>query len=341
MAKIEIDPIIGDYSSATAVNLRFQQIEDTLNDNVLWRDGFTGEVNAMNKHLDMNGFLILNHGDTFSDEMYLGSSATPPTHTLSEEPLGAEHEGYMYFNSVSNDTWIFTGSSWGLIGTTQNSASSVTIADSGAYFTATDVEGALQEIGAGLITDAADVNIADAGGYYTGTDVEAALQEIGAGGFGALNEGGQIALTGLSDATIVIPTDTTRVRVTINTALTGATTGNLRFGIGSNSLPWSSTYSSNNQELGTAGNAGSQSTTDIRLVTGQKNTQNYTGTVELTRAADFGSVWFATAQLFSPGTNDTFIATGHITTTTNTPNVVTLGLVGTTFSSGVMRIRLD
>lgn len=32
--------------------------------------------------------------------------------------------------------------------------------------------------------DASAISIADAGGYYTGTDVEAALQEIGAGGIG-------------------------------------------------------------------------------------------------------------------------------------------------------------
>jgi hypothetical protein len=42
---------------------------------------------------------------------------------------------------------------------------------------------------------AADVPIADAGGHYTGTNVEAALQEIGAGGGG----GGGGALSGLTD----------------------------------------------------------------------------------------------------------------------------------------------
>lgn len=36
------------------------------------------------------------------------------------------------------------------------------------------------KVGAGGPTDAEDVSIADAGGYYTGTDVEAALQEVGA-----------------------------------------------------------------------------------------------------------------------------------------------------------------
>jgi hypothetical protein len=38
--------------------------------------------------------------------------------------------------------------------------------------------------------DASAVSIVDAGGYYTGTDVEAALQEIGAGGIGGGGGGG-------------------------------------------------------------------------------------------------------------------------------------------------------
>jgi hypothetical protein len=82
-------------------------------------------------------------------------------------------------------------------------ASAIVITDAGAYFTGTDVEAALQELGAaagGAHThDADDVNIADAGGYYTGTEVEAALQEIGAdlaAGTGVTDHG---ALTGLAD----------------------------------------------------------------------------------------------------------------------------------------------
>jgi len=68
-------------------------------------------------------------------------------------------------------------------------AAEVPVTDTGGYFTATDVEGVLQEIGAGggAGTDdqtAAEVPITDAGGYFTGSDVEAALQELGAGGGG-------------------------------------------------------------------------------------------------------------------------------------------------------------
>lgn len=55
------------------------------------------------------------------------------------------------------------------------SAANVSITDSGAYYTGTDVEAALQEA-----AQASTTKITDAGGYYTGTDVEAALQEGGA-----------------------------------------------------------------------------------------------------------------------------------------------------------------
>lgn len=68
-------------------------------------------------------------------------------------------------------------------------AAEVSIVDAGAYFTGTNVEAALQELGAsaGNGTDdqtATEVPITDAGGYFTGTDVEAALQELGAAGNG-------------------------------------------------------------------------------------------------------------------------------------------------------------
>lgn len=102
-------------------------------------------------------------------------------------------------------------------------ASVVAITDSGDYFTSTNVEGALQEVGAALETipeayelpiattsvlggvkpdgttitidasgvissvgggggssDASDINITDAGSYFTSTNVEGALQELGA-----------------------------------------------------------------------------------------------------------------------------------------------------------------
>ena len=60
MAKITINPVQSGNGLETAINLRLQQIEDTFNDNVLWRAGFAGEANQMNVDLDMNENDILN-----------------------------------------------------------------------------------------------------------------------------------------------------------------------------------------------------------------------------------------------------------------------------------------
>lgn len=89
--------------------------------------------------------------ETF-DDRYLGEHASNPT-TLNDgiTVLDASHDGIEYWDSTLKVRKTFNGSTllWGL-----TSASAA--------------------------TNAADVNIADAGGYYTGTDVEAALQEVGA-----------------------------------------------------------------------------------------------------------------------------------------------------------------
>jgi Collagen triple helix repeat (20 copies) len=67
-------------------------------------------------------------------------------------------------------------------------ASDVPIVDAGTFYTGTEVETALQEIGTDVVAlqarDASDVPIVDAGNFFAGTDVEAALQELGAGGGG-------------------------------------------------------------------------------------------------------------------------------------------------------------
>ncbi len=63
MAKIEINPVQSGNGLELAINDRLQLIEDTFNDNVLWRDGFTSEENSMHVDLDMNQHVILNAAD--------------------------------------------------------------------------------------------------------------------------------------------------------------------------------------------------------------------------------------------------------------------------------------
>lgn len=60
MAKITINPITSGNNLETAINLRLQQIEDSFNDDVLWRANFVGEANQMEVDLDMNENDILN-----------------------------------------------------------------------------------------------------------------------------------------------------------------------------------------------------------------------------------------------------------------------------------------
>lgn len=179
MAKITLDPILGSYASVQALNLRFQQIEDEFNSDVLYRNNPTGETNTMSNDLDMNGFSILNASDFSADALYLGASATAPTTDKLGVTLDASHTGVIYFNTVSNDMWVWNGTAWGLIGTTQNSAASVTIADIGGNYAATNVETALAELASTATNEGASIiGIEDVAGNFVSTNVEGALVEL-------------------------------------------------------------------------------------------------------------------------------------------------------------------
>ena len=60
MAKITLPDIAAQFASAAALNSRFQEIEDHLNDLVFYRENPEGEPNAMGQILDMNGYQIAN-----------------------------------------------------------------------------------------------------------------------------------------------------------------------------------------------------------------------------------------------------------------------------------------
>jgi len=87
-----------------------------------------------------------------------------------ESALAELATGVAIQNDVIHDFHI----DWG-VGANQVSAVDIPIADAGAFFVATEVEAALQELAL-----AATITIADAGGYYASTNVEAALQELAA-----------------------------------------------------------------------------------------------------------------------------------------------------------------
>ena len=63
MAKITIDDITSSFASVTQLNAYFQQLEDELNDKVLYRNNPDGEPNTMENDLDMNSNDLLNGGE--------------------------------------------------------------------------------------------------------------------------------------------------------------------------------------------------------------------------------------------------------------------------------------
>lgn len=181
MAKITIDPISGSYASVTALNERFQQLEDVLNDDILWRDGFIGEPNLMTVDLDMNGYNLLNVQDFSSEDLYMGAYATPPSEYSPGVPLSTEHTGVLYFNTTDNSMYVWTGTAWSSLSSAATDASAIAIADAGGYYSASNVEDALQDIAtSGAAGKGANIiGIEDPTSDYASTDVEGALAEIG------------------------------------------------------------------------------------------------------------------------------------------------------------------
>jgi len=87
-------------------------------------------------------------GPLLSYPYYLGSAAIAPTVDALGVTLDGTHTGYIYWNSTTSDPWIWTGAVWQLLSSSvATSANVVSIADIGTYFTGTDVEAALQELG--------------------------------------------------------------------------------------------------------------------------------------------------------------------------------------------------
>jgi hypothetical protein len=67
MAKITISDITAAFASTTSINAKFQQLEDELNDKVLYRDNPAGEDNTMSNSIDMSTNTIINLGAPAAD----------------------------------------------------------------------------------------------------------------------------------------------------------------------------------------------------------------------------------------------------------------------------------
>ena len=62
MAKITIPPVSGGFDLKTTVDARFQQVEDELNNKVLYKTNPIGEDNSLDNDIDMDGYDLLNIG---------------------------------------------------------------------------------------------------------------------------------------------------------------------------------------------------------------------------------------------------------------------------------------
>lgn len=227
MAKITINPIVGSYASVPALNARLQQIEDELNNKVLYRANPAGEANEMANDVDMAGFQILNAGAFTSDDNYLGASATAPTTTKDGTTLGAAHEGYLYYNSVTDIIMVWNGTAWANISTVPTSAVGVSITDGGGYYVATDVEAALQEIADREAPHIARIWRTAAQTIGTGANTAVQFQNV-------LFDTDSMADLGTDNTRLTVPAGASKVRVSGHVAFDGNATGFRRCDLGVN-----------------------------------------------------------------------------------------------------------
>ena len=71
MAKITIDDILTQFASSQSINSRLQQIEDELNENVLYRRGPSGEPNFMITDLDLAQNDMINGGTAYVQDLFI------------------------------------------------------------------------------------------------------------------------------------------------------------------------------------------------------------------------------------------------------------------------------
>lgn len=156
--------------------------------------------------IDVIGFIgAINQLSNF---YYLGPKAVAPTTDNYGVTLDSTYEGYSYWNTATNNYWIWDGAAWQLqAASVATTASSVSIADAGNFYVGTNVETALQNIGSTNNNEGASiVGVEDAAANFTATDVEGVLAEIistlastangkGASTIGVEDSGGNFAAT--------------------------------------------------------------------------------------------------------------------------------------------------
>ncbi len=177
MAKININDLLDQTNFLGDLNLRFSQIEDELNNKVLYRTVPIGEPNNMGNDLDLSSNDILNVSTIFTNEISIGGVLFDLTGlkwggisgTLSDQTdLQDKLDRALHFRDnevISGEiTDIATRANKFLAfdsigrliystGSTAGSANTISVQDSGNFFTDTNVEDVLQEVGASVVNN--------------------------------------------------------------------------------------------------------------------------------------------------------------------------------------------
>ena len=115
MAKITISDLGSNYASTTQLNAKYQQIEDELNNKVLYRDNPTGEPNSMQNDLDMNSNDDLNAANVYATGLVLnGQEVTTQTlvataATVEAKTLTSGQTVVTFTNDISNANFYLNG----------------------------------------------------------------------------------------------------------------------------------------------------------------------------------------------------------------------------------------
>lgn len=86
MSKVELTPVTSGYNLST-LNNNFQEVENELNNKVLYREHEAGEPNHMSVTLDMNSNDIINVNELHTKELFLDGSQVFPTELASDIAL--------------------------------------------------------------------------------------------------------------------------------------------------------------------------------------------------------------------------------------------------------------
>lgn len=103
MSKIELPAVTGN-NNTSRINDNFKKIEDALNQEVLYRNGYVGEPNEMETNLDMNGKEILNVATGTSDGSLVTKSYVDQGLSLKFDKSGGPLSGPvdMQNNQINN-----------------------------------------------------------------------------------------------------------------------------------------------------------------------------------------------------------------------------------------------